>query len=203
MKQIFILTAVLLLALSGCSPQNSEDVQAKSSQQESAAPEGTTEDGSRPTLAADASEKKTLPVETEPPVEMAATEAWQAETETIGMEDTMQMLIGETEVPATWEDNASVDALQALCPLTIQMSMYGGFEQVGPIGQSIISHDVQTSTNYGDIVLYNENQIVVFYGSNSWAYTRLGHVNLSQDKMRELLGNGDVVITLDAYGRNG
>ena len=46
------------------------------------------------------------------------------------------------------------------------------------------------------------NRCVVFYGSNSWAYTRLGHVNLSQDKMRELLGNGDVVITLDAYGRN-
>ena len=48
-------------------------------------------------------------------------------------EDQMQLLIGETEVPVTWKDNASVEALRALCPLTIHMSMYGGFEQVGPI----------------------------------------------------------------------
>ena len=85
----------------------------------------------------------------------------------------------------------------ALCPLTIQMSMYGGFEQVGSIGQSIVRDDVQTNTSFGDIVLYSGNQIVVFYGSNSWAYTRLGHVDLSQQEMRALLGGGDVVITLE------
>ena len=74
--------------------------------------------------------------------------------------------------------------------------MYGGFEQVGSIGQSIVRNDRQTDTHYGDIVLYSGNQIVIFYGSNSWAYTRLGHVNLSQQEMRNLLGNGDVSITL-------
>ncbi len=61
-------------------------------------------------------------------------------------------------------------------PLTIQMSMYGGFEQVGPIGQSLPENDSRTTTQAGDIVLYVGNQIVVFYGSNSWAYTRLGHI---------------------------
>jgi len=107
----------------------------------------------------------------------------------------MHVWIGETELPVTWEENASVEALRELCPLTIQMSMYGGFEQVGPIGQSIVRDDAQTETSYGDIVLYSGNQIVIFYGSNSWAYTRLGHVDLSQQDMRELLSNGDVVIT--------
>ena len=110
----------------------------------------------------------------------------------------MKLTIGETEVPVTWEDNESVDALKALAakePLTIQLSMYGGFEQVGPIGQSIVRDDQQMTTEAGDIVLYSGNQIVVFYGSNSWAYTRLGHVELSQKELENLLGNGDVELT--------
>ena len=89
----------------------------------------------------------------------------------------LQMKIGDTVVAVDWENNESVEALKALCqegPLTIQMSMYGGFEQVGPIGSRLPSADVQTQTSAGDIVLYSSDQIVVFYGSNSWAYTRLG-----------------------------
>lgn len=111
----------------------------------------------------------------------------------------MKLIIGETEVPVVWEDNESVDALMTLAekePLTIQMSMYGGFEQVGPIGQSIVRDDQQTTTEAGDIVLYSGDQIVVVYGSNSWAYTRLGHVELSQKEMENLFGNGDVKLTL-------
>ena len=112
-------------------------------------------------------------------------------------EKNMKLTIGGTEVPVTWEENASTEALKALLPLTIEMSMYGGFEQVGPIGQSIVRDDSQTTTSSGDIVLYAGNQIVVFYGSNSWAYTRLGHVNLTADEMRQLLSNGDVTITIE------
>ena len=114
-------------------------------------------------------------------------------------EQDMKLKIGDKEVPVTWEENASVDALKALAEkdaLEIQMSMYGGFEQVGPIGQSIERDDEQTSTKPGDIVLYSGDQIVIFYGSNSWAYTRLGHVDLSEKEMTDLLGKGDVVLTI-------
>jgi hypothetical protein len=112
----------------------------------------------------------------------------------------LMMKIGDKNVAVDWEDNESVAALKKLVsekPLTIQMSMYGGFEQVGPIGTSLPRNDVQTTTSAGDIVLYSGNQIVVFYGSNSWAYTRLGHI-ADQDAagMTDLLGNGDVRITL-------
>lgn len=108
----------------------------------------------------------------------------------------MVIKIGETEVPVTWEENASVEELKSLLPLTIQMSTYGGFEQVGSIGQSIVRDDEQTTTSSGDIVLYSGNQIVVFYGSNTWSYTRLGHVDLSQQEMTDLLGYEDVTITI-------
>lgn len=112
----------------------------------------------------------------------------------------LQMKIGDTAVAVEWEENDSVEALAALCeetPLVIEMSMYGGFEQVGPIGASLPRSDVQTTTAAGDIVLYAGDQIVVFYGSNSWAYTRLGHItDKSAAALAELLGHGDVRLTL-------
>ena len=65
------------------------------------------------------------------------------------------------------------------------------------LGVSVPRNDVQTVTESGDIVLYSGNQIVIFYGSNSWSYTRLGHIeNKSPSEMKELLGNGDVTVTL-------
>ena len=113
----------------------------------------------------------------------------------------MKMKINDTPVTVAWEDNESVAALKdlAMNGLTIQMSMYGGFEQVGSIGRHLPSSDVQTSTSSGDIVLYSSNQLVVFYGSNSWAYTRLGHItDKTPEEMQALLSNGDVTITLSA-----
>ena len=111
----------------------------------------------------------------------------------------MQMKIDDTPVTVAWEDNGSVSALRELAAngLTIQTSMYGGFEQVGFIGQRLPSQDAQTTTSSGDIVLYSSNQLVVFYGSNSWAYTRLGRItDKTPEEMKAILGNGDVTITL-------
>ena len=76
------------------------------------------------------------------------------------------------------------------------MSKYGGFEQVGSIGSILPSSDTRITTNPGDIVLYSSNQIVIFYDSNTWAYTKLGHINLSKSELTDLLGDEDVVITL-------
>ena len=126
--------------------------------------------------------------------------AWIEETGGTKMEKTLKLFIGDTEVSVAWEDNESVAALKELVkdePLTVQLSMYGGFEQVGPLGTSLPSNDVQTTTTAGDIVLYTGDQIVMFYGSNSWAYTRLGRItDASAEEMTELLSNGGVVITL-------
>lgn len=115
-------------------------------------------------------------------------------------ENTMIMKIGDTKVNVDWEDNQAVEALRDMAKdgdITIQMSMYGGFEQVGSIGQSLPRDDKQTTTSSGDIVLYSGNQMVVFYGSNSWSYTRLGHISDKDEaEMADLLSNGDVTITI-------
>ena len=115
-------------------------------------------------------------------------------------EPSLHLTIGDTEVMVAWEDNESAAALNDLVssePLTVQLSMYGGFEQVGSLGTGLPRDDVQTTTDSGDIVLYSGDQIVIFYGSNSWDYTRLGRItDRSEEEMAELLGNGDVTITL-------
>lgn len=126
--------------------------------------------------------------------------SWINETGGATMDKTLQLVIEDTEVSVAWEENASVEALAEMVktePLTVQLSMYGGFEQVGPLGTSLPRNDVQTTTQAGDIVLYSGNQIVVFYGANSWVYTRLGRItDKSAAELEELLGNGDVTITL-------
>ena len=103
-------------------------------------------------------------------------------------------------IPITWKDNESVKALIELVkqkPLEIKMSKYGGFEQVGDIGKSLPSNDKNITTKAGDIVLYDGDQIVMFYGSNTWDYTRLGTINMSEKELKDLLGNSNVILVLE------
>lgn len=118
------------------------------------------------------------------------------EDETANMKLTLK--IDGIEVDVIWADNDSVRALKNLAKngLTINMSKYGGFGQVGSIGSTLPSSDTRITTNPGDIVLYSSNQIVIFYDSNTWSYTKIGHINLSKSELTDLLGDEDVVITL-------
>ena len=127
--------------------------------------------------------------------------AGQSETEETKEEEKEMILkIDGVTVPVTWEENDAVAALREAVqkePLDIQMTMYGGFEQVGQLGFSLPAEDEPTDTEAGDIVLYTGNMIVIFYGTNSWDYTRLGHVdNRTEQEMQELLANGNVRLTV-------
>ena len=109
----------------------------------------------------------------------------------------IQLQVNGASFTAALEQNAAAQALAQLLaqgPVTIQMDNYGGFEKVGALGQSLPASDVQTTTEPGDIVLYQGDQIVIFYGSNSWSYTRLGHVT-DLTGWADALGSGDVSVT--------
>ena len=180
----------LLLLLGGCAEKESHSSQetVMSETETSSTDKPVATEQPLPTGNSAATEQPSPAVEVSLPAETSPTE-----------ELTMMLRIDNTEISVRWEDNESVEALKDLireAPLTINMSMYGGFEQVGSLGTSLPRNDVQTTTEAGDIVLYSGNQIVVFYGSNSWAYTRLGHVELSAPEMSDLLSHGDVTITL-------
>ena len=114
-------------------------------------------------------------------------------------EAAMKLYFNDTEIPVTWENNETVETLMAAAEegdIVVDMSMYGGWEQVGSLGRSYPRNDAQMTTKNGDIVLYSGNQIVVFYGENSWAYTKLGEMNLPEDEVTELLSKGDITLKL-------
>ena len=127
----------------------------------------------------------------------------QEEKEEAVVMDELILSIGDKNIPVEWENNESVDALKDLAGsgMQINMSMYGGFEQVGRLGTSLPENDSQLTTSPGDIVLYSGDQIVIFYGSNSWAYTRLGKITgLNEQELKDTFGNGDVKIGLSVGG---
>ena len=74
-------------------------------------------------------------------------------------------------------------------PVIIQIDDYSGFEKVGSLGRGLTTSNSQTTTSAGDIVLYNGNHIVMFYGSNSWSYTRIGKIDDLSD-WEKALGSG-------------
>lgn len=110
----------------------------------------------------------------------------------------MNVNVNGQDFTATLEQNSAVSALVQMMengPVTLQLSDYAGFEKVGPLGQSLPASNSQTTTQSGDIVLYQGNQIVMFYGSNSWSYTRIGRID-DLTGWEEALGSGDVTVTL-------
>ena len=97
----------------------------------------------------------------------------------------MKLYFNDTEIPVIWEDNQTVQELMEEAgkgDIVVQMSMYSDNEQI--------------TTHSGDIVLYSGDKIVVFYGSNSWAYTRLGKMNIPEGDVTELLSNGDIILKI-------
>ena len=103
--------------------------------------------------------------------------------------------VGETVFHAALEDNAAARALAEMLPLTLELDDYGGFEKAGSLGTGLPARDSRITTAPGDIVLYNGSQIVMFYGSNTWSYTRLGRIE-DLSGWEEALGAGAVTVTL-------
>ena len=97
------------------------------------------------------------------------------------------------------ENNSSAEALIRLLgtgDITITMHDYGSFEKVGPLGTTIPRNDEDITTTPGDIILYQGNQITIYYDENRWDFTKLGHIDIGQDELKAVLGSGDVTVTL-------
>ena len=114
----------------------------------------------------------------------------------------MYITINGNKLKVTLAQNSTVTALVELLKkgdITYTANDYGGFEKVGGLGHTLPTNHVQTVTEPGDIVLYQTNQIVMFYGSNSWDYTRIGKINYSsQSELVSFLGagQGSVQVTI-------
>lgn len=111
----------------------------------------------------------------------------------------MKLYIDGRAIPVKWEQNESVreltDEVQEKS-ITVAMAMYGGGEQFGFLGRAISHNDRKITADCGDIALCCGDQIVVCYGSNTWAYTRLGKMELTRTEITDLLSRKDVTLIL-------
>nr|WP_300184346.1 cyclophilin-like fold protein [uncultured Agathobaculum sp.] len=127
----------------------------------------------------------------------SATSPQAPEVEPMQEESALKITVGEHEFLATFEDNSSAEEFRELLsqgPLTIEMEDYGGFEKVGPLGTELTRNDMQITTEPGDIILYQGNQITIYYGINSWNFTRLARID-DPSELQEKLGSGSISVT--------
>lgn len=113
---------------------------------------------------------------------------------------------GRSETITLVNNDATRRLLEILAngPMSVSLNDYGGFEKVGSLPVSLPTSDSRITTEPGDVILYQGRNLVVFYGSNTWSYTRLGKINsLSANEIRAFLGNGEIEITLSLSPMSG
>lgn len=116
--------------------------------------------------------------------------------------DKMYITIDGKTQCVTLADNIATKALVEKlkqAPVTVTLNSSGGFEIWGTLGFSLPTSNQQMTAQPGDVVLYNGNNICLFYGSNPWSYTRLGKIEgLSESELRTFLkaGESNISVTL-------
>ena len=128
---------------------------------------------------------------------------------TDNMNQTLYITIGGVTKTATLVDNAATRELVARLqetPVTVTLNSSGGFEIWGSLGFSLPTSNEQVNAQPGDIVLYNGSNICMFYGTNSWSYTRLGKIDgLTESELRTFLkaGESNISVTLSVSDPTG
>lgn len=118
------------------------------------------------------------------------------------MDDKLYITIDGVTQSATLVDNAATRELMTrlrVAPITVTLNSSGGFEIWGALGFALPTSNEQVDAQPGDMVLYNGSNICLFYGSNSWSYTRLGHIDdLTTSELRTFLkaGESNIGVTL-------
>lgn len=119
-----------------------------------------------------------------------------SEAEKVSEAKEFYITVNGTTMTAVFESNSSADAFRKLLesgPVSVSLSDYGNFEKVGSLGTSLTTNDTKITTQPGDVILYQANQITIYYDKNTWTFTKLGHIQgLSQDDLKKVLGDGSV-----------
>lgn len=139
----------------------------------------------------------TSPAQTAAPVEETVPPQQSPEAGSSQEEAMLKITVGDYELLATFEDNSSAEEFKQLLaqgPVTVEMDDYGDFEKVGSLGTTLTRNDQQITTEPGDVILYQGNQITIYYGTNTWSFTRLARIDDPTD-LKAKLGEGTVQIT--------
>ena len=118
------------------------------------------------------------------------------------MEQKMYITIDGQTQSVTLVDNSATRALVEKlqqAPISVTLNSSGGFEIWGALGFSLPTSNQQITAQPGDVILYSGSNICLFYGSNSWSYTRLGKIDgMSESELRSFLkaGESNISVTL-------
>ena len=140
---------------------------------------------------------------------LAACSSEAAQAQTTAAEMKINITIDGKTLPVLLVENEATRTLVAALqesPISYEADDYGGFEKVGDLGRSLPTSNQQITTEAGDVILYSGSQVVLFYGSNSWSYTRLGRIQYTTaDELKSFLkaGQGRISVTLSAVSTDG
>ncbi|MBR3445605.1 MAG: hypothetical protein IKH14_07070 [Prevotella sp.] len=118
------------------------------------------------------------------------------------MTQKMYITIGDKTASVTLADNSATQALVEKlqqAPVTVTLNSSGGFEIWGPLGFSLPTSNERINAQPGDVILYSGDNICIFYGTNSWTYTRLGKIdNMTASELTTFLkaGENNISVTL-------
>ena len=108
---------------------------------------------------------------------------------------------GGKTATATLIKNSATDKLREILskgPLTYTSSD-NGFETYGDIGQTLPTSNENITAAPGDILLYASRYICIFWGANTYSYTRIGRIEgMSADELKEVF-KGDVKIEIRVF----
>lgn len=111
----------------------------------------------------------------------------------------INLIVNNKTFTATLENNQTVQELIQNFPMTLNMSDLHSNEKYNYLNSSLTTNSsVPRMINAGDIKLYGNNCLVVFYDDfrNSYSYTNLGKVDNVDDFIAEL-GSGSVNIRFE------
>ncbi len=140
---------------------------------------------------------------------LAACSSEAAQAQTTAAEMKINITIDGKTLPVLLVENEATRTLVAALqesPISYEADDYGGFEKVGDLGRSLPTSNEHITTEAGDVILYRGSQVVLFYGSNSWSYTRLGRIQYTTaDELKSFLkaGQGRISVTLSAVSTDG
>lgn len=109
----------------------------------------------------------------------------------------MYATINNTVLEIKLENNSSAEAMLEKLrdgDVVVAMHDYGSFEKVGLLSFSLPRNDTNITTTPGDVILYQGNQITIYYDENTWNFTKLDHIDITQSELKTILGNGDVEV---------
>lgn len=194
-----LLCAIALTAVSACGGQSSAPAEAKigATAQTEAGTEAETKaavtkatETAAPTSASSAPESQRVVTQTEAAVDIPT----EGDSEPILVIET-----GGRVFYADFEDNSSAEALKENLrggSITLSMRDYGGFEKVGDLPFSLVTNDEEITTSAGDVILYQGNQLTIYYDVNTWSFTRVAKIRGADSSLKDQLGEGDINVTL-------